>query len=186
MRRMWLDSTTWRSLGPESARPCGRAGPRVLVVTKERLLGSGLLRQGDQRHAVAGPRARGRQRARGQLDHGESAQRSHNPPAGYVGPDLQDVTVSCDEKQIDWKTHEERMHHVRRRDDQGMPGRKIGAAQEAAIARRRLECRFQMRRNRYACAFVLQDVPGAVLTQKRAEKMRFQEIPGRIIETLMR
>jgi hypothetical protein len=67
-----------------------------------------------------------------------------------------------------------------------MAGRKPGAAQEAAIARSRFECRLQMRRNPHTRTLVLQAVPGGTLTQKRAEKMRFQEIPGRIIETLMR
>jgi hypothetical protein len=158
---------------------------RVLLVTKERVLRSGLLRR-DQHQAISHPCPGLLKRTCRQLDDRKRLQRSDDSPARHVGPDLQNFPSAVDKKQIDRETHEKRMHHVRRRDDQGMVRRKTGATQEPAIARSRLECRFQLPRNRHACAFVLQGVPAGTLTQKRPEKVGFQEFPGRIIETLMR
>ena len=67
-----------------------------------------------------------------------------------------------------------------------MAGREGRATEEAAIARSGLESRFQVRRDRDAGPFVLQRIPGGTLTEKRAKKVRFQEFPGRIIDTRMR
>ena len=83
-----------------------------------------------------------------QLDHGKPPERPDNASSRDVGAGFDDAAIARDEEDVDWKSHEERVHHVRWRNDQGMARRERVSAQQATFARCGVECRLESGRYR--------------------------------------
>jgi hypothetical protein len=122
-----------------------------------------------------------------QLDHGKAAQRAHDPSRRNIGARLDDPAVAGGEEDVDRKPHEERVHHVRRRDDQGMARGKRIAPQKAALSCRRVERRFECGRYRKPGALVDEPEGPPLSLEERTEEMclhgseRRQGMPVRMI-----
>ena len=116
--------------------------------------------------SVPGNCLRAGQFPRRQLDHRKAPQRPDDPPGRNIGAGLDNTAIARNEEDVDRKAHEERVDHVRRRNDQGMARRQRVAAQKAALTRRRVECRLE--RGRYR-------KPGALVDEPEGSPLRLEE-----------
>lgn len=88
---------------------------------------------------IAGNRAGSFERVCRELDDRKGPERAHDPPGGNRASRLQNAPVACHEQQIDREPHAERMHHVRRRNDESLLGMEHRAAEQTAVSGGRIE-----------------------------------------------
>lgn len=142
--------------------------------------------------AVAGHRARSLQLVGRHLDNRETPQRAHEAAGGHAAARFHDPPGARHDEDVDRKPHEERVHHVRGRDDERVARRERITPQQAPLARSRIERAFEGRGDGQTGPLVDQPEWTAGSPQQRTEKVRLQladpayGIPLRMIGIRMR
>jgi hypothetical protein len=112
---------------------------------------------------------------RGHLDNCEPSKRADNPTCGHVASRFQDATASVDDEYVDRKSHEKRVHHVRRRNDQRLPGSQRVTPQEPTIPRCGIQSRLKSCGDVLSGSLVEQPERTFAAAKQRLQKVRFQK-----------
>lgn len=111
-----------------------------------------------------------RQRAGRKLDGGIRANRRGKTPRSYAMTRLRHPSASRHKRDIDGKSHKERVDRVGRRNDHRLAVREVVAAQQAAPAGLRVERRRQLMRQDPSIPGVLQEPPGVWIAKQRTQE----------------
>lgn len=112
------------------------------------------------------------------LDDGEAPEGADDAPRRHGQPGLHHAPVPSGDEDVDGKTHEKRVHHVRGGDDERVTGLEPLAAEQAALARGRIEGPFEHCRNRQPRALVQQPARDGCTPQQRPQEVVLQNVPG--------
>jgi len=122
---------------------------------------------------IAGAGVGAHERTRCELDNGERARCSLNPPGPERLPRPADAAVAVDKNHVDRESHEERVDAVTRRQNQGRVVGEARTAEQTTIAGLPVERRFERPGHYVFVASVAQD-PGCA----RRREDRVQEAQG--------
>jgi hypothetical protein len=143
-------------------------------------------RRTDQRQRVASPRARVGQRSRPHLHDRKAAPGADDTAGRHVRGCFQDYPCARDDEDVDRETHEERVDHVARGNDESVTFRKPVAPEQTALSRGRIEGWFEHRGHNQPGSLVAQREWRRAASGQRAQKVRFQGLSDRMMAIRIR